>query len=479
MSPAMEEYLSTLPSDLSLLSSRSTAASSLALDTVDSIIARLELARAQLTTPTQREGNPGDTLLPLSSFVRSGNTKVASANKEWSSAVTRFSKAVDKKFTGPPQPLFPSPPPPPSSTTPSHSSALDPSLLYLTSPSLATSTTSSSPSPTPSTAPFSTPHAITSLNSTIALHLARIGAFDSLDSFLSESETPALDQHLLEGLKELHAILKELRQGVCTRALQWVEEHPEHGGGTGAEGDDLEFALRKEEFIRLLLGGSDLSSSSSEMEPLLPSSPSKPSTLDPHVHQALAYGGQHFRRLHTPARKDLIAALLTSTIYMPFPRLLSSPYASLYSSYLTSPSDAGAGAIETSPLCATFAARFLETLGLPRDSALSVVSDIGGGGAMAKILKVRSVMKEKKTEWSAVGELPVEIPLPSTRRYHSIFACPVSKEQSTSTNPPMLLPCGHVIARESLARLARGTPQLKCPYCPHVGRVVDAVRVYF
>jgi hypothetical protein len=52
----------------------------------------------------------------------------------------------------------------------------------------------------------------------------------------------------------------------------------------------------------------------------------------------------------------------------------------------------------------------------------------------------------------------VEIPLPLPYRYHSIFACPVSKEQSTAQNPPMLLPCGHVIARESLMRLARGTP---------------------
>lgn len=201
-------------------------------------------------------------------------------------------------------------------------------------------------------------------------------------------------------------ILEELRRGICTRALEWVEGHPEHGvrgGGGGGDKDDLEFALRKEEFIRLLLAGSDLSS---ETDSLLPS-PSASAGVNPHVEQALAYGGEHFRRLHTPERKDLISALLTSTIYMPFPRLLSSPYASIYSPYLAPASPSTGGAIETSPLCATFAARFLETLGLPRESALSVVSDIGGGGAMAKIIKVRSVMKEKKTEWSAVGELPV------------------------------------------------------------------------
>ena len=28
--------------------------------------------------------------------------------------------------------------------------------------------------------------------------------------------------------------------------------------------------------------------------------------------------------------------------------------------------------------------------------------------------------------------------------YYSVFTCPVSKDQSTPENPPMMLPCGHV-----------------------------------
>ena len=55
----------------------------------------------------------------------------------------------------------------------------------------------------------------------------------------------------------------------------------------------------------------------------------------------------------------------------------------------------------------TCALPILHKMDLPRDSPLSVVTDVGGGGAMARIQKVRTVMKEKKTEWSAVGELPV------------------------------------------------------------------------
>ncbi len=31
--------------------------------------------------------------------------------------------------------------------------------------------------------------------------------------------------------------------------------------------------------------------------------------------------------------------------------------------------------------------------------------------------------------------------------FYSIFACPVSKEQSSEENPPMMLPCGHVLCK--------------------------------
>ena len=90
---------------------------------------------------------------------------------------------------------------------------------------------------------------------------------------------------------------------------------------------------------------------------------------------------------------------------------------------------------------------------------MRVITDVGGSGALAKLAKVRSVMKEKKTGWSQSEELPIEIapPLPAYR-YHSVFACPVSKEQTTEddTNPPMMMICGHVIAKESLNRLAKG-----------------------
>lgn len=182
----------------------------------------------------------------------------------------------------------------------------------------------------------------------------------------------------------------------------------------------MEFALRKEEFIRTLLGGAtSLTDGTSdvemETEPLLPPPPTSPTSTssrrrlppDPHCQAALAYGGTHFRHLLTPARTSLICSLLTSPLYMPLPRLLSSPYGHLFEPYSPSSHTSSSSSSPTLSLCASFSSAYLESLGLPKESPLTVVTDVGGSGAMAKIMKVRAVMKEKRTEWSASGELPV------------------------------------------------------------------------
>jgi E3 ubiquitin-protein transferase RMND5 len=91
----------------------------------------------------------------------------------------------------------------------------------------------------------------------------------------------------------------------------------------------------------------------------------------------------------------------------------------------------------------------------------------------------------------------IEIPLPPENRYHSVFACPVSKDQSTEQNPPMMMSCGHVVSKDSLQKLSKAngyvdgtlrsilltdaTPfsRVKCPYCPVESQVSDALRVHF
>ncbi|BGP08104.1 hypothetical protein JCM10049v2_003949 [Rhodotorula toruloides] len=529
-------HLDPLPHELAQLASKQSLALSHDLATLDELIARLSRARDRLdphSSPDDAhslaESTVADELLQLSSYVKNTAYRDADkAHKEWSSAVSRLGKTVDKKFSGPPAPLFP-PAPVPATPSPSTFSP------FSSFPHFAASSTTPTPvSSTPSDpTPFASPSAHSALNSTIATHLARSGSFETLDTFLRESGTarpPELSDEVVQNLKELREVVEDVRRGKVQRALEWVakaqaEEEAREGGGVPGEADgleELEYRLRKEEFVRIVLAGEaeaatkreaamvgepehagDAAMDTDEAPPpagfgrrkssvlsttsslsLVRQPPSAlPGPAPPtHVQHALSNGGLHFRRFIAssshPSRATEICALFTSTMYLPLSRLASTPYAPIYAPYLLPPP---AVPSPTESLLALFTSLFLARLPhkLPRDDPLKVVTDVGGSGALAKIMKVRAVMKEKKTEWSAVGELPVEIPLPLSYRFHSIFSCPVSKEQSTPQNPPMLLPCGHVIARESLVRLARGTPTLKCPYCPVVSHFNSCVRVYF
>lgn len=49
--------------------------------------------------------------------------------------------------------------------------------------------------------------------------------------------------------------------------------------------------------------------------------------------------------------------------------------------------------------------------------------------------------------------IQIEIDLGKQNRYHSVFACPILRQQSTENNPPMKLVCGHVISRDALNKL--------------------------
>lgn len=48
--------------------------------------------------------------------------------------------------------------------------------------------------------------------------------------------------------------------------------------------------------------------------------------------------------------------------------------------------------------------------------------------ALPTLIKMASVVRGSHQEWNGIAELPLEVPLPSGMRYHSMFTCPITKE---------------------------------------------------
>ena len=96
-------------------------------------------------------------------------------------------------------------------------------------------------------------------------------------------------------------------------------------------------------------------------------------------------------------------------------------------------------------------------LEINKDSPLSVVVN-SGCTAMPALLNLKQVMLSRQVLgiWSGRDELPIEIDLDPENRYHSVFACPILRQQSSDDNPPMKLSCGHAITRDALNKLSNG-----------------------
>jgi len=286
---------------------------------------------------------------------------------------------------------------------------------------------------------FTSDEARAAMERTVALHLLRTGQFNAAETFFEES-----DVEIAEGTKtqfaDLHYVLTALRNRDFGPALAWCRANCDF---LEKRNSVLEFSLHRSQYMCVLLA----------KDP-------------PDARSALSYAMSSMQHLY-PIYSSEINRLATCTIYTPQARLRASPYADLASPSLH---------LDLEPL---FSKEYCASLGMSRQVPLRVVGDIGGGGALARIEKGRKVMRERKSEWSQTDELPIEIPLSAENRYHSIFACPVSKEQSTPQNPPMIISCGHVVAKDSLTKLAKPQGKVKCPYCPQESLMSNALEVHF
>ncbi|KAJ6785306.1 hypothetical protein PWT90_09223 [Aphanocladium album] len=267
---------------------------------------------------------------------------------------------------------------------------------------------------------------------------------DEDDTF--ESITAQLDgRHsgLQQKFAEMYSILSELRHRNLSPAIRWAHDNND---GLEAKGSNLEFELCKLQYVWLFKG---------------PAVNGLPDDMRNGHAGALLYARQHFARFQSRHLRE-IQQLCCAMVYAP--NLEASPYRQIFE--IDSAFD---------DVSASFTREFCSLLGLAAESPL-YVAVTAGAIALPRLIKYTTYMKEKKTEWTTENELAFETPLPGSMIYHPIFVCPVSKEQTTETNPPMLLPCGHVICNDSLKNIAKGS-RCKCPYCPTEGHIKDAIRI--
>ncbi|KAF2272070.1 uncharacterized protein EI97DRAFT_504497 [Westerdykella ornata] len=318
------------------------------------------------------------------------------------------------------------------------------------------------------------------INRAIAMHLLREGQFDVASKFVAEATkhptapepTPGIPDPHDEGLTEnslgtdkfspqqlrdhfetMYSVLARLKEHHDIRpAIEWAVHHRSE---LEARGSNLEFELCQLRFIALFNGCIQESSDTVGIS----EAPSRTPGDGPL--RAWAYARSAFGRF-MPRYARQIQMLMGAMSFS------SNVGESPYRHQLLSESHWEA-------VAAAFTREYCSWLGLSADSPLYIAAT-AGAIALPTLLKVQGIMARKKTEWTTQHELPVEIPLPPSYYYHSIFVCPVSKEQSTDQNPPMMMPCGHVIAKESLEQLSKGS-RFKCPYCPNESHQKDARRL--
>uniref|UniRef100_A0A2P2JI27 Uncharacterized protein MANES_12G120400 n=1 Tax=Rhizophora mucronata TaxID=61149 RepID=A0A2P2JI27_RHIMU len=260
------------------------------------------------------------------------------------------------------------------------------------------------------------------VNQMIACHFYRQGLFDIGDCFISEAKETESAATMRSLFSEMYLILEAMKRQKLEPALNWAAANSDK---LKENGSDLQLKLRQLQFVEILQNGSK--------------------------NEALTYARTHispFASNHLAEIQKLMSCLLWTG------KLDQSPY-----SELLSPTNWNLVAEELTR-------QFCNLVGQSFESPLSVTIAAGFQG-LPPLLKFLTVMAGKKQEWQSMQQLPVPVELDREFQFHSIFVCPVSKEQSTDENPPMLMPCGHVLCKQSINKMSKNSSKkFKCPYCP-------------
>ncbi|GAB5365285.1 hypothetical protein AAMO2058_001044600 [Amorphochlora amoebiformis] len=321
--------------------------------------------------------------------------------------------------------------------------------------------------------------------------LMRRGRFDIVDSMVQEMDLKMpVAESTRKIFEKMHSCCRALDSRDVTPALQWVTEveriycYPSNkqANGSGEKRaacqnihlrssyKDLRFQLLKLRYLQLVQercgciyckpiianGGKNA------MEEEGASEGGGPGKCTGDLLKPITFARKYLAEFAGERQRDverLTGALL-------FARdLLNSPYKDLYSDQAWK------------EVRSNFEAVFCRSHGFAGRDPL-VVTLLASNIALPKRAKYASVLRARSNLLEEKDQAPLEINLGKSLQFHSTFVCPISKEQSTTSNPPMLLSCGHVISRAAMLKITRTrrSNRVKCPTCP-VESAVSQVRV--
>ncbi|XP_054791625.1 protein RMD5 homolog isoform X2 [Prosopis cineraria] len=263
---------------------------------------------------------------------------------------------------------------------------------------------------------------IHTLNQIIANHFYHQGLFDFGDSFISDAREPEAAAVMKSSFLEMYQILEAMKSQDLGPALDWATTISDK---LTQNGSDLLLKLHSMQYLKIIQSGNK--------------------------GEALEYARTYlspFASSHMVDVQKLMGCLLWVG------KLERSPYHALLSQS------------NWDRLAEELKREFCNLLGQSYNSPLNVTV-AAGIQCLPPLLKFMNVMVGKKQEWQSMNQLPVPVELDREFQFHSVFVCPVSKEQSTDDNPPMLMSCGHVLCKQSIAKMSKNSTKVfKCPYCP-------------
>ncbi|KAL9289508.1 Protein RMD5 [Arabidopsis thaliana] len=260
------------------------------------------------------------------------------------------------------------------------------------------------------------------VNQIIANFFYRQGMFDIGDCFVAE--TGESECSTRQSFVEMYRILEAMKRRDLEPALNWAVSNSDK---LKEARSDLEMKLHSLHFLEIARGKNSK--------------------------EAIDYARKHiatFADSCLPEIQKLMCSLLWNR------KLDKSPYSEFLSPALWN------NAVKE------LTRQYCNLLGESSESPLSITVTAGTQALPVLLKYMNVVMANKKLDWQTMEQLPVDAQLSEEFQFHSVFVCPVSKEQSSDDNPPMMMSCGHVLCKQTINKMSKNGSKssFKCPYCP-------------